>query len=698
MNRLSVIGIVCVVAVGHQVIAGDARLIYINPDPQTGSSRAVLVGDVPLVHTTQVFPQAANAADAPAQCDSVLNTLSAVLESVESGMDRIVRLHVYAAGQDSADAARRVLAKRFAGDAKPAVTFVVGKIPRPDTLIAMDAVATTKLDPGRTLHVPKTTTATAAFLPASVMPAGTRIYIAGQAEPGSSLAEATAKTMAGLDKTLAWLGVNKSHVAEVKAFLTPMDKVEEAQAEFRKYFAPQPVPPVSFVEWSSTLPIEIELVVWGGRHQSGEPVEFLTPPWMKDSPVFCRVTRINQTRSIYTSGFVAAKADSATDEVHDVFVSLKKVLDATGSDFRHLAKATYYVSTDAASQKLNELRPQYYDPKRPPSASKAVVPGVGQQGRGLTLDMIAVPAITADRPEYGAAEYGRGLKREQVDAGWISLFDGSTTFGWMDAKIENGEILGGQTTTEFGSCELSGEVTRAGMLIVGDNANRIDRGQFLIELPANRGSIKLGPELRIGRLAVRPLGLKPLLNGRDLAGWRRIDRKGLPPEKQAEWKVVDGAFQVVGGPSCLEYTERQFGEVILQLQVRTRVRHGNGGVYVRSIPGDFLNGYEAQVYNKAEDGDPARPSVWSTGSIDDRQLARRLVSRDREFFSYTIIAHGPHIATWVNGVQLVDWIDDRPEHDNPRSGRRTKPGAIQLQAHDPGSDLEYRAIFAGELK
>jgi hypothetical protein len=162
--------------------------------------------------------------------------------------------------------------------------------------------------------------------------------------------------------------------------------------------------------------------------------------------------------------------------------------------------------------------------------------------------------------------------------------------------------------------------------------------------------------------------------------------------------VIDGTVQVVGGPGCLEYTERPFDNLVLQLQVRTRLRHANGGVFFRAIPGDFLNGYEAQVYNKAEDGDPSRPSVWSTGSIDDRQLARRLPSRDREFFSYTIIAQGPHIATWVNGMQLVDWTDDRPEHDNPRSGRRTKPGAIQLQAHDPGSDLEFRAIFAGELK
>jgi enamine deaminase RidA (YjgF/YER057c/UK114 family) len=687
----------------REALADDPRLIRIGPDPQTGSSAAVSVADVPLVHTTQLVPFDSErgvvaVGDAAAQCEFVLDWLSRLLDNLRSGMDRIVRLNVYAANQDAADAARNVLAKRFAGDAKPAVTFVVGKRAASKVLVSLDAIAATELDPKTNVWGPAPIGSAPALQFSSAMPTGTRIYIAGQAEPGSSLAEATAKTLAGLDKTLAWLGRAKKDVAHIKSFLTPMDKVEDVRTELRKFFGESSVPPVSFVEWHSTLPIEIEMVVWGGQHQSGEPVEFLTPPWMKDSPVFCRVTRINQTRSIYTSGFVAAKADSAADEVHDVFVSLKKVLDASGSDFRHLAKATYYVSTDAASQKLNELRPQYYDPKRPPSASKAVVPGVGTQGRGLTLDMIAVPAISADKPEYGPEEFGHGLTPEQVDAGWISLFDGQTTFGWTDAKVQNGEIEGGRTTTEFGAGELSGEVTRAGMLGVGGTAERVDVGQFLIELPAGRSPIQLGPDLRIRRLALRPTGLKPLLNGRDLAGWQRVLHPRIAAEKQPEWKVIDGTVQVVGGPGCLEYTERPFDNLVLQLQVRTRLRHANGGVFFRAIPGDFLNGYEAQVYNKAEDGDPSRPSVWSTGSIDDRQLARRLPSRDREFFSYTIIAQGPHIATWVNGMQLVDWTDDRPEHDNPRSGRRTKPGAIQLQAHDPGSDLEFRAIFAGELK
>lgn len=703
MNRLTWLGIVYVAVLCRDAFAGDPRLTHISPDPQTGSSAAVSVADVPLVHTTQLFPQAqpggvAGGNDAAAQCENVLNTLSAVLGSVQSGMDRIVRLSVYAANQDAADAARIVLAKRFAGDTKPAVTFVVGKQAVPEALVSLDAVATTALDPVRNPLVPTTTTATAALLPASVIPAGTRIYIAGQAEPGSSLAEATLKTMAGLDKTLTWLGRGKKDVAEIKAFLTPMDKVDDVRAELRKFFGQQPVPPVSFVEWHSTLPIEIELVAFGGTHQSGEPVEFLTPPWMKDSPVFCRVTRINQTRSTYTSGFVAAKADSAAEEVHDVFVSLKKVLDATGSDFRHLAKATYYVSTDAASQKLNELRPQYYDPKRPPSASKAVVPGVGTQGRGLTLDLIAVPAISAGKPEYGPEEFGHGLTPDQVDAGWISLFDGKTTFGWKDAKIEDDHLVGGETTTKFGLCEVTAESFRD-LVLRTDNGGSLGTSGDKLYLKINvDGPLRLSPKGRVRKLAVRPLGLKPLLNGRDLAGWQRVVHPRIAADKQPEWKVIDGTVQVVGGPGCLEYTERQFGDFVMQLQVRTRVRHGNGGVFLRAIPGDFMNGYEAQVYNKAEDGDPSRPAVWSTGSIDDRMLARRLPSRDREFFSYTIIAHGSHIATWVNGMQLVDWTDDRPEHDNPRSGRRTKPGAIQLQAHDPGSDLEFRAISAGELK
>jgi enamine deaminase RidA (YjgF/YER057c/UK114 family) len=86
-----------------------------------------------------------------------------------------------------------------------------------------------------------------------------------------------------------------------------------------------------------------------------------------------------------------ADAKAAEREVRGVLDNLGRVLDAAGSDLRHLAKATYYVSTDATSAALNAVRPSYYDPARPPAASKALVGGSGRPEAGLVLDMIAVP-------------------------------------------------------------------------------------------------------------------------------------------------------------------------------------------------------------------------------------------------------------------------------------------------------------------
>jgi hypothetical protein len=49
------------------------------------------------------------------------------------------------------------------------------------------------------------------------------------------------------------------------------------------------------------------------------------------------------------------------------------------------------VSGEAVSLGLNQQRPRYYDPARPPAASKALVIGVSAGKRTLSMDMIAVP-------------------------------------------------------------------------------------------------------------------------------------------------------------------------------------------------------------------------------------------------------------------------------------------------------------------
>ncbi len=63
----------------------------------------------------------------------------------------------------------------------------------------------------------------------------------------------------------------------------------------------------------------------------------------------------------------------------------------------------------------------------------------------------------------------------------------------------------------------------------------------------------------------------------------------------------------------------------------------------------------------------------------------------------TVIAQGKHFATWVNGYQTVDWIDDRKESENAREGCKTGKGHISIQGHDPTTDLSFRNIRIAEF-
>jgi len=152
-------------------------------------------------------------------------------------------------------------------------------------------------------------------------------------------------------------------------------------------------PPTVFVEWISANPVvEIELIAAakGSAGQATNAVSFFTPPGTTDSKVYRRVARVNRGKLIYISGLHGMKATDGAGQVREIFDALGGIAKQTGSDFEHLVKATYYVTDTDASRQLNELRPRYYNPLRPPAASKALVRGTGEPGKAVTLDMIAV--------------------------------------------------------------------------------------------------------------------------------------------------------------------------------------------------------------------------------------------------------------------------------------------------------------------
>ncbi len=329
---------------------------------------AVVVDGVPLLHTEQFF--GANLWEA-------LDKLMANVRDHGGDPSRIAKVNIVSTDREIAvHSMTGIVSIQPMG--KPATSFASGGLADPKAKVGIDAVVVSRL---RNPY------------PGTLRP-GPRVYVSGQAEKGATTAEAAKNTLASLKKTLDWLGCKPEDVVQCKSFLKPITAAEEVKKEFEAMFGKDKVPPLVFVEWDSTLPIEIELIANAPKPKDANPpaIEFLTPPGMTASPVYCRVARVNAPETIYLSGLYSENPGTGTEEVESVFAQLQDTLKKSGSDLKHLAKATYYVSGDDASNQLNLLRPKFYDPKRPPAASKAMVSGVGRKDRTITFDMIAVKA------------------------------------------------------------------------------------------------------------------------------------------------------------------------------------------------------------------------------------------------------------------------------------------------------------------
>lgn len=365
------------------------------------------------------------------------------------------------------------------------------------------------------------------------------------------------------------------------------------------------------------------------------------------------------------------------------------------------------------------------------------------------------------------------LSREELEAGWIRLFDGHTLFGWQpnsetkwsatDGVIvgENGETKGLLvTTTRFANYELrcdfrleqggnSGIFLRTPHkptnpavdcyeLNLWDAAPEFktaslvgrakpsepvtldeDWHSYFVTLDGPRVSVKLdgkhvleytddtpsplasgfiGLQMNGGRVEfrnvfLRPLGLINLFDGETLDGWREV------PGSKSQFAVEAGTIHVTNGAGFLE-TERTAGDFVFQFEARTNGDSLNSGVFFRAAPGTQAapsNGYEFQIHNGFKEGDRQQPVDSGTGAIFRRVAARRVITNDREWFTATLVADGPHISTWVDGVPMVDWTDTRDPDENPRKGLRIAPGHISLQGHDPTTDLAFRKLRLADL-
>lgn len=327
---------------------------------------------------------------------------------------------------------------------------------------------------------------------------------------------------------------------------------------------------------------------------------------------------------------------------------------------------------------------------------------------------------------------GHGLTPEQVAEGWVSLYDGETTFGWTTENVEvkdgrlqfskggtarttaewpEGEICFGYSTRgplnlRFLRSHLRLPATEGKVVTVKGRVSRdriegwsLSEGLAADELQANdeagshlsrSQSLRFiqfsGDDGAIHSIRFRPSGLKALFNGKDLSGWKAV------PGKPSKFAVTpEGELNITNGPGDL-HTEGQWDDFLLQLDVKSNGKHLNSGVFFRCVPNEFWAGYEAQIRNEWQGDDRGKPVDFGTGGLYNRQRARKVVATDGQWFTMTVLAKGKQIGIWVNGYRTVDFSETKPLGENARRGGKTSAGTISLQGHDPTTDLSFRNL------
>ena len=164
-----------------------------------------------------------------------------------------------------------------------------------------------------------------------------------------------------------------------------------------------------------------------------------------------------------------------------------------------------------------------------------------------------------------------------------------------------------------------------------------------------------------------------LFDGKTLSGWKQLGGA-------ADYQVIDGAIvgsSRPGVPNSFLATEKEFGDFILELDVRQDVGPTNSGVQFRShSTPEFENG---RVHGYQSDIDPS-PRQWSGSIYEEAQRGwfytgelhppAKSLYKFGEWNHYRIEALGPRLRVWINGGAAADVIDDV-----------TPSGFIGLQVH-----------------
>ncbi|MFP5043084.1 DUF1080 domain-containing protein [Parasediminibacterium sp. JCM 36343] len=167
-------------------------------------------------------------------------------------------------------------------------------------------------------------------------------------------------------------------------------------------------------------------------------------------------------------------------------------------------------------------------------------------------------------------------------------------------------------------------------------------------------------------IAQKKTGWVDLFDGKTLNGWK-------PLAGNATFKVEDGTIvgtTVVNSGNTFLTTEKEYGNFILEADIKIEDTTGNSGIQTRSHFDAADNQGHGKVYGRQCELDPTSRK-WTGGIYDegrrgwlypmDLNTSAQTAFKNGQYNHFTIQCMGNEMKTWVNGVAcayVVDTLDN----------------------------------------
>ena len=183
-------------------------------------------------------------------------------------------------------------------------------------------------------------------------------------------------------------------------------------------------------------------------------------------------------------------------------------------------------------------------------------------------------------------------------------------------------------------------------------------------------------------------GWVSLFDGKTLNGWKKV-------AGDAEYRIEDGAIAgitVPNTPNTFIITEKEYGDFVLELEVKIMDTTSNSGVQFRSQYDAAGNKGKGKVFGYQYELDPSSRK-WTAGVYDEGRRdwlyplmlnpSAQSMLKTGVFNKIKVECIGNNIKTWINGkpaAYVVDNVDSK--------------GVIALQVHSIGKpEMAGKKIF-----